>query len=84
MTLFDILSHNGRVIVFSDEGDMLLYTWNQSLTFQVWQKRPFRQSSLGESLDLDAWDEVDIRTKSDKPASFEEARILAQEWHHGD
>ena len=67
MKLFDILSSDERVIVYSDVGARQVYTWNRSLTLQVWSVR----SSL---------EECDIRTLSNVPASYEAARKAAIEW----
>lgn len=77
MNLFDILSKNQRVIVYSSEEDQCIYTWNQSLTLQCWimwdcSKSPFKQEQ---------WRELDILTLSERPASFEEAKKKAEEWY---
>ncbi len=69
MTLFEILSHDERVIVFSNEGECIIITWNRSLTLQRWMY------TLAET-----WDEVDCRTLSDEPKNFEQARKKAQAW----
>ncbi len=69
-TLFDILSFDERVIVLSDVGECLIYTWNQSLTLQCWALR-------GSSQD---WEEVNVRTLSDKPEDFKAARVAAMRW----
>jgi hypothetical protein len=66
--LFELLSKNERVIVYSDEAEQTIYTWNQSRTLQVWMPN------------VDGWIEIDIRTLFDKPASFEEARTAAKRW----
>jgi len=67
MNLFDVLSNDERVIVYSDVGARQVYTWNRSLTLQVWNVR----SSL---------QECDIRTLSDVPANYEAARKAAIQW----
>jgi len=69
MNLFQILSHDERIIVLSEEGADVFYTWNQSLTLQKWR-------SVG-----DTWEEEDIRTLSDTPADYHAAREAALRWH---
>lgn len=71
MNLFDILSKNQRVIVYSSEEDQCIYTWNQSLTLQCW---------FVPSNDPHTYEELDIITLSEKPASFEDAKKKAEEW----
>jgi len=72
MKLFDILSQNERVIVWSDQADAVLYTWNQSLTLQcfIW-------------VAPDTWEEIDVRTLSYAPKSIDDARRAAQVWADG-
>jgi hypothetical protein len=67
MNLFDVLSNDERVIVYSDVGARQVYTWNRSLTLQVWNVR----SSL---------QECDVRTLSNVPANYEAARSAAIRW----
>lgn len=69
MTLFEILSHDERIIVLSNEGDHCIYTWNRSLTLQCWIHR-----GLGN------WDEIEIRTLAKEPANFQKAKEAAQVW----
>lgn len=71
MNLFEILSHDERIIVLSDEGEGCIYTWNQSLTFQCWRNEPGKEHE---------WNEVAIRVLWETPASFKEARQAAQDW----
>jgi len=71
MTLFDIIARNERVIVWSDETERLIYTWNKSLTLQCFAER-HRLPGL--------WWEIDIRTLSKEPATYEEACSAAREW----
>jgi hypothetical protein len=75
MTLFEILSHNERIIVWSETVDQFIFTWNQSLTLQCWRYWP---SAVG------GWSEVDIRTLSDKPKTLDAARISAIQWANGE
>ena len=74
MNIFDILSKDERIIVYSSEEDGYLYTWNQSLTLQCW-------GWFADPLGYCDWQELDIRTLSNELASFQEARKAAIEWH---
>lgn len=67
MNLFDVLSNDERIIVYSDVGARQVYTWNRSLTLQVWSVRSNFQES-------------DIRTLSDQPINYEAARKEAIKW----
>lgn len=70
MDLFDILSHDERVIVLSNEGDGTIITWNQSATLQCWKK-----------LLMGEWEEIEIRTLSSNPPNdYAEARKAAMQW----
>lgn len=71
MNIFDILSFGERIIVHSDVECGILFTWNQSLTLQSWFKK---------DPDKDKWQEIDVRTLSDEPISFEEAKKKAHDW----
>ncbi len=78
MTLLELLSKNERILVWSDEGNQTLYTWNQSLTLQAW-------SYVGRGEGLDNWEEVAIMTLSSLdarcgPSRFEAARNRARHW----
>ncbi len=67
-TIFDVLSH-GRTIVLAHPGSQCVVTWNHSCTLQIWQLR-----------DRGYWHEVDIRTLSEAPASFDDAMGCASDW----
>jgi hypothetical protein len=69
MTLFDILSNNERIIVWSTREDGCIYTWNQSSTFQCWQV----------SYQRETWDEVGIMVK-DGATNIDQVRVMAREW----
>lgn len=71
MDLFDILSMDERIIVYSSVEDRSLVTWNQSVTLQCWRQ-----------CDSNNWEEVDIRT-SDKPLDYHKARQMAIDWIAG-
>lgn len=71
MNLFDILSHNERVIVYSDKEDKHIYTWNKSLTLQCWEDK-------GSGI----WEEKEVRTLSNRPANFNHAVAAAVVWHN--
>jgi hypothetical protein len=81
-SLIKVLSNDERVIVLSDAGERIFYTWNQSLTLQVWrQKSRFNTIGFGYEIQtFDEWDEVDVRTLPDVPTSFKKAREAAQRW----
>lgn len=36
LSLFELLAHGERVLVHADEEERVIYTWNQSVTLQVW------------------------------------------------
>jgi hypothetical protein len=71
MTLDNILSFDERVIVLSDPAPGHLYTWNRSVTFQLWE-RVFGKPGL--------YTEVDIRTSSRDGFDYDTARKYALEW----
>ena len=74
--IFDILSNDERVIVLSDSESLCIYTWNKSLTLQEWM-------CMTPSSDLDyddLWEEVEVRTLSEVPNSFEEAKLAAKDF----
>ena len=75
MDLFNILSHDERIIVLSNEGDSVIYTWNRSLTLQCWQRVP----SFGRR---DEWKEISVRTLSEEPRNFNEASTAALKWQY--
>ena len=68
MTLFEVLSHDERIIVFSNEGESMIVTWNRSLTLQAW-------AQVGSE-----WEEYGIQTLSREPSNFADARMKAQAW----
>jgi hypothetical protein len=70
MNLFDVLSNDQRVIVYSDVGSRIIYTWNRSLTLQAWQVRSVIE-------------EVDVQTLSTQPINIEAARRAAMKWSEG-
>ena len=70
MNLFDVLSNDQRVIVYSDVSSRIIYTWNRSLTLQAWQVRSVIE-------------EVDIQTLSTQPINIEAARKAAMKWSEG-
>jgi hypothetical protein len=68
MTLFEILSHDERVIVCSNEGEQIIIAWNQSLTFIMYHYKD------GE------WCEIEIMTYGNDVRTFIEARDIARRW----
>ena len=82
MDLFEVLSMDERVIVFSSEEDRCLYTWNQSVTLQCWQLRHAPQNEEGTLL-FDDWEECGVQTLSAEPRNFKEARDAAKRWYFG-
>ena len=72
MTLYQVLAMNERLLVWADEENGMIYTWNQSATFQVWSDRGVDRA--------DPWVEADIRTNHDRDFTFETAREYAKEW----
>ncbi len=71
-TLFQILSSNERIIVWSDAALGVIVTWNQSATLQMWAHSVIEEGS--------GWEECDIRTLSRNHVTFYEARKAAQAW----
>ena len=45
-TIHDVLSRDERIIVLSDESEETFYTWNQSVTLQVWDSNTFEEISI--------------------------------------
>ena len=72
MNLFQVLSKNERVIVFSSEEDGYIYTWNQDKVLQCWENV---------SCEAPDWRQVNILKLETKPHNFAEARKAAQEWY---
>jgi hypothetical protein len=71
MDLFDILSRDERVIVYSVEQDRQVYTWNRSLTLQVW------------NVGFDgSFQEVAIRTLSVDPVTYAQAHVQAEKFYY--
>lgn len=69
-SLFEVLSFDERIIVYSSEEDRQFYTWNQADTFQCWSEC------------ADGWEETGILCKSGYgPKNYKEARERAIEWH---
>jgi hypothetical protein len=77
MDLFDILSRDGRVIVFSSREHHQIYTWNKSRTLQLWGLYDRGEGDY----ELDDWNELDARVLPDSLQDYTEARLAAQEWH---
>lgn len=59
-TIFDILSNDERIIVYSNFVDNVIVTWNQSLTIQFWRG--------------DNFEEIEIITLPEVPKSFIDCR----------
>lgn len=85
MDIFQILSMDERVIVYSSLEDRSLYTWNQSLTLQWW--RPIVRADERDypkgHFDPNDWEEVAVRTLSDVPLDYHAARSAAIRWYTG-
>ena len=82
MKLFDILSSDERVIVYSDVGARVIYTWNRSLTLQAWLNPPpcvWKGGNFSDA-DKDNWVEVEVQTLSVEPKTYEKARKAAIAW----
>jgi hypothetical protein len=84
MTLFELLSMDERVIVYSDVGAKVIYTWNRSLTLQAWKQRTRDWTQDGPGYwgnePIDGWEEVEVQTLSDEPKTYEKAREAAIRW----
>ena len=79
MDLFDVLSMDERVIVYSSLEDGVIYTWNNTDTFQCWARM-----SKSNSDGTDNWQEGGILTQSGYgPKTYEQAREVAIAWHTG-
>ena len=70
MTLFELLSLNERILVWSSVEDGLIVTWNQSLTLQWW--------TVPVTGDANTFEEWCCRTLSTQPRTIEEARAKAK------
>jgi hypothetical protein len=82
MDLFEVLSNDERIIVFSSEEDSCFYTWNQSATLQCWQPKTKAMGPL--LMDTGGWEVSGVKTLEDEPRNFEEARKAARNWYFGD
>lgn len=80
LSLFDILSNDERVIVYSDKADRLIYTWNQSLTLQVWKCMENPNPYSPSLIKGDMWEELNVRTLPNAPLDYHEARKAAINW----
>lgn len=74
MTLFELLSNDERIIVASSKELNVIITWNQSVTFQMWQKKGRVNSTSC------LWEETDIKTYAEPVRNFEHAREIARNW----
>jgi len=80
-SLFNVLSMDERIIVYSSEEDQCFYTWNQADTMQRWQAAEVYHSTTTKTLP-GQWEECGILTKSGHgPKNYKEARELAIAWH---
>ena len=69
MNIFQVLSFGQRVIVYSEEGDGIIITWNYSNTFSLF------------SVNGSEFSEIDVCTYGgDKNLSFEDAKEFALNW----
>lgn len=81
-SLFQVLSMDERIIVYSSEEDQCFYTWNQADTLQRWQVK--NEDYVWELNNGDVWEECGILTKSGYgPKNYKEAREAAIAWHVG-
>jgi hypothetical protein len=76
MNLFDILSHDKRIIVLSNEGEARIITWNRSLTLQSWVHKHYDKWGQSDP----RWEEESVRTLSNEPKDFIEAQKAARQW----
>jgi len=85
MDIFEILSMDERVIVYSSLEDRSIITWNQSLTLQWWRpvvRMDERDYPKG-CFDPNDWEEVGARTLEDVPLDYHQARSAAIRWCTG-
>ena len=82
-SLFDVLSMDERIIVYSSEEDQCFYTWNQADTLQRWQEAStYEASHLNKGGEAGQWEECGVMTKSGHgPKDYKEAREAAVAWH---
>lgn len=81
MTLFDILSHDERILVLPAKGDQVIYTWNQACTFQAWKHSGFKlEIGFGRQWEIDSWVEIDYKKAPENLKSFEAAKEFALRW----
>lgn len=78
MTLFEVLSNGERIIVYSREDHLQIYTWNQSLTLQCWDVVPMNRDAHNPG--IAHFEEVDARTLSTEPRDYFAAQFKAIEW----
>lgn len=82
MDLFEVLSMDERIIVFSTEEDGCFYTWNQSATLQCWA-RVDQSGNVRGDYGPDEWEECGIQSLSVEPHNYQEARDAAKRWYFG-
>jgi hypothetical protein len=80
MNLFDILSSDQRVIVYSDASNQVIFTWNKSLMLQAWSKALPSKAFDTWRTSEDSWTEIEAQTLSTKPKTYEKAREAAIAW----
>jgi hypothetical protein len=82
--LFDILSNDERIIVYSSKEDSVIITWNQSDTLQGWEYKYHPGDASNDYHDYYTWEEVGILTQSGHgPKNYEQARKVAIAWNTG-
>jgi hypothetical protein len=75
LSLFEVLSNNDRILVWSDADTETIYTWNKSLTLQAWV------ADHDSGVEVLGYVETDIRTLPSQPTTIKAARARALKWH---
>lgn len=76
-SIFQVLSMDQRVIVYSSEADKIIITWNHSQTFSLFHAVRSPNAAFGEC----SFEEHDVKTYGGKKElTFSEARTFALNW----
>jgi hypothetical protein len=75
MNLFEILSNDAFIIVYSSEDENMIITWNKSCTLQSWG-----QCKRAKSGSDDEWFEINARVLNEAPKGYKKARKRALAW----
>lgn len=78
--LFELLSTDERIIVYSSQEDGVIYTWNQDKTLMCWAAAG--SLHVFRAMPADQWQDIGV-LKQEEPAllTYKQARDRAIAWH---